>query len=602
MLGQFQQVLQDIDDALTDKKVTFNEQIQEHSLSKEFELGDLSPFIDLNGPKEFEIKSPFDNIFVPVLNDVSAQEYDTGIDLQATLDFEIHGELEPSGIESQVLDEFVPTEDQSFLNQDSVNDGDSVHDDDSVIGPVSDPELFQQTPSTNRQISMDMTPGSFFAERSGHLGGLGTNNGHRPIWYTPQKDEHGNIIDLISTPHERIEKGGQTPAGRRKVRDPLYQPAFPSQLSKAVQNESDSLDDKRQTSQLDLNQGSSDWPQSQIRYEDTLSLQEPSPERPLDYLIPLLPKRPLKKKLPTTFNLDMGSKKQLLIAFHNLDSVQQHFSIVSVGQCMMPDNIPVQDTIFKFSLMKGKVEAQDILELSIQFVPLLSTTYSQRFHIKYSGQVTTLILNATSRSPKKERIVDHSLIESAMKLSLRDFQSNTPSSQQSVKERLQQSVREDKMRASLREDKMGESGREDKMRGSLREERLGQSTGDRLKQSMTNLEKVDKMQLLQRLLKSSTSGPKPVPPIDFQPLKLGEMASMDLKICNPDTKPMQITLRISGPFRLPTRKLNLAPRTFVPVPLVFCPTKPGTWREQLTMKQGPHTIRVSVTGICHSKI
>ncbi|KAJ3272643.1 hypothetical protein HDV01_005390 [Terramyces sp. JEL0728] len=116
----------------------------------------------------------------------------------------------------QVDEEFQPA--NSILND---------LDKDSVFGDAIDIKDF--TPQNVRTLSsivMDVSPGSFFASRSGSLGqiGGGSTVESRPTWYTPKHDRHGKIIDPIAeTPNDRIEKGGATPAGKRVVRKPLYE-------------------------------------------------------------------------------------------------------------------------------------------------------------------------------------------------------------------------------------------------------------------------------------------------------------------------------------------------------------------------------------------
>lgn len=70
------------------------------------------------------------------------------------------------------------------------------------------------------------TPGTFFAEKSGSLGELGGSGDNRPIWFTPKKDEFGKSIFEESPPKNlKLSQKcvGDTPAGRRRVRPPLYQ-------------------------------------------------------------------------------------------------------------------------------------------------------------------------------------------------------------------------------------------------------------------------------------------------------------------------------------------------------------------------------------------
>lgn len=108
----------------------------------------------------------------------------------------------------------------SFLGHDSSEDSIlSINDDQSIliestVYPCEIDSQELQTPHNLRKLpSMieSMTPGTFFAEKSGHLGrlgGIGSNSSvNRPIWFTPKKDILGRTIDnLADSPQERSEK------------------------------------------------------------------------------------------------------------------------------------------------------------------------------------------------------------------------------------------------------------------------------------------------------------------------------------------------------------------------------------------------------------
>ena len=129
--------------------------------------------------------------------------------------------ISASQMHSNILEESFKGEEDgppSFLDEtgedDSCLSSKSFHEDDSIL--KSDPtqpmsSLEMTTPSNIRtmpSIIEEMTPGTFFAERSGNLGRLGGSRAEeRPIWFTPRKDENGKIIDVIGdTPAGRLEK------------------------------------------------------------------------------------------------------------------------------------------------------------------------------------------------------------------------------------------------------------------------------------------------------------------------------------------------------------------------------------------------------------
>ncbi|KAJ3259959.1 hypothetical protein HK103_001469 [Boothiomyces macroporosus] len=129
----------------------------------------------------------------------------------------------------QIDEEFQPA--NSLLND---------LDKDSVFGDAIDiKEFTPQNVRTLSSIVTDVSPGSFFASRSGSLGQIGgaPSAESRPTWYTPKHDRNGKLIDPIGeTPHERSEKLGATPAGKRVVRKPLYESTPQNERSKPPLN------------------------------------------------------------------------------------------------------------------------------------------------------------------------------------------------------------------------------------------------------------------------------------------------------------------------------------------------------------------------------
>ncbi|KAJ3312810.1 hypothetical protein HDV04_002620 [Boothiomyces sp. JEL0838] len=129
----------------------------------------------------------------------------------------------------QIDEEFQPA--NSLLND---------LDKDSVFGDAIDiKEFTPQNVRTLSSIVTDVSPGSFFASRSGSLGQIGgaPSAESRPTWYTPKHDRNGKLIDPIGeTPHDRSEKLGATPAGKRVVRKPLYESTPQNERSKPPRN------------------------------------------------------------------------------------------------------------------------------------------------------------------------------------------------------------------------------------------------------------------------------------------------------------------------------------------------------------------------------
>ncbi|KAJ3038979.1 hypothetical protein HDV00_012737 [Rhizophlyctis rosea] len=153
----------------------------------------------------------------------------------------------PSSSLSIFSDDSVTSNDRSMLRKLGMIQTD---DDDRLTEPEIHVEEFRDdeeeveeeaaaqaaTPHSNRRLGVPgsgssiASPGTFFAKRSGTLGALGMTMDpeQRPFWTTPKKDRFGQLVDPFEadTPDDREEKNapfGETPAGSRRVRQPLYE-------------------------------------------------------------------------------------------------------------------------------------------------------------------------------------------------------------------------------------------------------------------------------------------------------------------------------------------------------------------------------------------
>ncbi|KAH6561666.1 hypothetical protein BASA62_009661 [Batrachochytrium salamandrivorans] len=63
--------------------------------------------------------------------------------------------------------------------------------------------------------------------------------------------------------------------------------------------------------------------------------------------------------------------------------------------------------------------------------------------------------------------------------------------------------------------------------------------------------------------------------LDFGTLRLGDVLTMQLRVCNAAHRPVQVQFITTGPFSLPTQQLSIQPRSFVPIPIAFHPNTGG---------------------------
>ncbi|KAJ3029393.1 hypothetical protein HK097_005803, partial [Rhizophlyctis rosea] len=136
----------------------------------------------------------------------------------------------------QTDDDLLPEPEIQIDDFDEEEGGGSGHHVEEVAKTPRGERRMLAVPGSSGSMS---SPGAFFAKKSGTLGALEWKMEPelRPFWTTPKKDRFGRLIDpLGSTPDEREEKHapfGETPAGSRRVRTPLYSESPSNALAQA---------------------------------------------------------------------------------------------------------------------------------------------------------------------------------------------------------------------------------------------------------------------------------------------------------------------------------------------------------------------------------
>ncbi|KAI8926154.1 hypothetical protein BC831DRAFT_243214 [Entophlyctis helioformis] len=84
--------------------------------------------------------------------------------------------------------------------------------------------------------------------------------------------------------------------------------------------------------------------------------------------------------------------------------------------------------------------------------------------------------------------------------------------------------------------------------------------------------------------------------LDFGTISLGHVQTLHLKICNAAYRAVDVHFITTGPFSLPTRRISIQPRSYVPVPMAFHPVRPGDFQERLIVRKESSVIRVELYG------
>ena len=299
-------------------------------------------------------------------------------------------------VTGNILEDFDSPTNLSFLNDStdhnrpsSVLSDKSIHGDKSILiaeEAFSTPHTDRILPSGTNKHDL-MSPGSFFATKSGHLGALGgkLDSQDRPSWYTPKRDHLGKIVDPIGpTPCDRSEKTStaMTPAGARRVRSPLYE-------SPSKQLEKPNLPTAVEASTVLSN--------TKRLLDDWMANMESQKAISIDDLQPTQQKRPTNlssnNHIQVVFKpINYKSSVRVLMSLYNESHKPQAWRIDANGPVYMETTASstrhrIQDECFKFSEYAGHMEPQQNMAIHVYFRPLLCGKYLQTFHLRCGNRV-----------------------------------------------------------------------------------------------------------------------------------------------------------------------------------------------------------------------
>lgn len=295
------------------------------------------------------------------------------------------------------------------------------------------------------------------------------------------------------------------------------------------------------------------------------------------------------KLLPTAINF--GNRSKMHIGFVNKSERSCSWKIVPIGKPHL--NIEsvihlLDDGIFRFEKLDGRIDSQSNMSIFVRFVPLSHGYYSQTFQVRVNGNVLTLKLEgAHSNSPK--------LYHTGAKFS----NPRQPTTKANIFQKLPK---------------------------------------------VLTLEDVDKETLLAKIICSQNCGilkpeikrplwltlferpPTPEgPDVDlpsdlktrglsinicdlekknsfcqFGCVHLGSHKTMTVKLCNSNSFPITVHLTVLDPFVVPVKTLVIAAKSFVPFPIRFYPERSGSFDGlvKISQKQTSDISNIILAGKC----
>ncbi|RKO90462.1 hypothetical protein BDK51DRAFT_38450, partial [Blyttiomyces helicus] len=93
-----------------------------------------------------------------------------------------------------------------------------------------------------------------------------------------------------------------------------------------------------------------------------------------------------------------------------------------------------------------------------------------------------------------------------------------------------------------------------------------------------------------------TRNGRPTSTLDFGRQPLGCARTLEIRLCNTSHVAVRVDLAVPGPFSVPAMSIIVEPRSFVPMPVAFCPADVGAYREALVVRRGSKETRVEVVG------
>jgi hypothetical protein len=327
-----------------------------------------------------------------------------------------------------------------------------------------------------------------------------------------------------------------------------------------------------------------------------------------DYVISLppdLPSKALMKLNSITVNIDFNSAKnrrgsKSYVEIFNISKKAAPFKIVPLGcvyQCKIDgtNKHQVLDQIFRISLMTGVINCYDSLTISISFLPFIQGVYTQAFQLRANGHVIALNMigqynPSIGCSPIKSSLATSILSPILQETAVDQYDHASTLSEKQTSNIIESYAHDhEKVLAASGNDFDGKTLIQ---RIVEKTQELKRSTGCRERylsaenQIDHNEQRAPKNDIYETLTGpephklSSLSLPeagtrlrsiKKYKALTFGQTKLGTCKSIEIRLGNPALKPLNVTLSTTGPFSLPAKTLEIAPRSYIHIPISFHP-------------------------------
>jgi hypothetical protein len=336
----------------------------------------------------------------------------------------------------------------------------------------------------------------------------------------------------------------------------------------------------------------------------------------------------IRAKKPMNLSHDISFEKKHSRIRLRLQNVSNHpvsWKVVSIGKAYMTYDLkhPIEDQIFKFDVESSIVGPFDDVCIVASFKPLLAGIYSQTFHLRVNGYAIPLNLKGNNtkllkRPSRPQSQISHS--KGMQNLAeLCDTSQNSIANESFVdvdrQELLQRIVV--RHREKSEEDRsLGRSSQNSTStvkgkhvvapHGQVNERPQWLTVMDRpptpgepapllsshnskdSKRRSPDLPR--KEEQIEDILNGSISIIHPDEPhsldaLNFKAVAIGDSSILYFKLCNASSHPVNIKFEIASPFALPTRRLKVDARSYMPLPVRFQPKSRGKFSETLTIYQ-----------------
>lgn len=315
----------------------------------------------------------------------------------------------------------------------------------------------------------------------------------------------------------------QTPRGSRLVRAPLYSsPSSRAHLENKIAHKgSSSLSENIPPLLMPLNEVEK---LDELVKEHSSSRQSVAPEETSNHIT---------IKFPDT---RYRNESRISVSLNNPATKSAYWVIKSIGPAYVSTPKlkyhPLNDQVFKFLALKGKVEADSSIHLTISFFPLIAGTHAQTFHLRAQNQVIVMELQGQSFAPTVSKPFP--------------YPSSRPSE---IGNRALPFLTPHPVKIQQKKPAVSQS----------------EPAKNRVRDALP---------------------PKPpAQSLDFGQVAIYDCPSRKIHICNDRVEATEYSLKLVGPFAIPLNSFWVEPKSYVALPIAFVPRRKGSFTGDLIVKE-----------------